>query len=285
MTMAMQKNILRFILLACFLTGWSIVYASPTSELRQFRAYFETRFPNLKLSEFSKGEWIPGIAGSNALAQYHSIMDFPPQSFAVDRGQKLFHKAFPDGSHYGNCFPHHGVGIAQTYPRFNEKTGQVETLALKINQCRVKNHLKPLAYEKGALADILAYMASTSKGKKISIKTPKTSQALQAYSLGKNFFYARIGALNLSCADCHMIHSGQRLRGQMITPALGLLAGFPVYRAKWGDMGTVDRRFRSCNKKIRAKPFKPQSIQYRDLQYFLTYMSNGLPSEGPGYRN
>src|SRR6056297_1219810 len=133
MIMAIQRNLLKFVLLMGLLSVWSIVYASPASDLQQFRAYFQTRFPNLKLSEFSKGEWIPGIASPNALAQYHSIMEFPPQSFAVDKGRKLFNKAFPDGNHYSDCFPHHGVGIAQTYPRFNQKTGQVETLALKIN--------------------------------------------------------------------------------------------------------------------------------------------------------
>ncbi|MDH5378316.1 MAG: sulfur oxidation c-type cytochrome SoxA, partial [Gammaproteobacteria bacterium] len=56
------------------------------------------------------------------------------------------------------------------------------------------------------------------------------------------------------------------------------------YRAKWQELGTLHRRFGGCNKQVRAKPFKPQSEEYRNLEYFLTYMSNGLKSNAPGMR-
>jgi hypothetical protein len=44
------------------------------------------------------------------------------------------------------------------------------------------------------------------------------------------------------------------------------------------------RRFVGCNKQVRAKAFKPQGDEYRNLEYFLTYMSNGIPWNGPGAR-
>lgn len=265
--------------------GWMpLVQATPQQDLAAFRAYFMTRFPSVPIQSFSKGEWIPGIASVDAISQYQSIMSFPPQTFAVASGKRLFHKPFPDGQRYADCFPQQGIGISENYPYFDSKSGQVVTLALAVNQCRIQNHLPPLGYKKGPLAEILAYMASTSAGRPIHVTIPDQPKALEAYKLGKGFFYTQIGALNLSCADCHMFHSGQRLRSQLISPALGMVAGFPVYRAKWGGLGTLDRRFIGCNKKIRVKPYKPQSVQYRDLQYFLTYMSNGIPMTGPGYR-
>jgi sulfur-oxidizing protein SoxA len=49
-------------------------------------------------------------------------------------------------------------------------------------------------------------------------------------------------------------------------------------------MGTLVRRFIGCNKNIRSAPDKPDSLAYRDLEYFLTAMSNGLPIAGPGAR-
>jgi sulfur-oxidizing protein SoxA len=49
-------------------------------------------------------------------------------------------------------------------------------------------------------------------------------------------------------------------------------------------MGTLHRRFGGCNGQVRAKPFKAQSVQYRELEYFLAYMSNGLELNGPGAR-
>jgi len=35
---------------------------------------------------------------------------------------------------------------------------------------------------------------------------------------------------------------------------------------------------------MRAKPLKANSEDYNDLEYFLTYMSNGLPMLTPVYR-
>ncbi|AOU98420.1 sulfur oxidation c-type cytochrome SoxA [Acidihalobacter yilgarnensis] len=273
------------VLLSSLMPGIASARSTPAQDLAAFQGYFQTRFPGVPLKDYAQGEWIPGIAGADALAQYRSVMQFPPQSLAIGKGKQLFDTPFPNGHHYADCFPHGGIGIRQDYPRFDPATGQVVSLAVAVNQCRRDNGLKPLAWKRGPLADILAYMASTSVGKPMQIATPNTPAALAAYARGKAFFYARIGRLNLSCADCHMVHSGQRLRAQLISPALGMPNGFPVYRAKWGGLGTLDRRFIGCNKKIRAKPFKPQSVRYRDLAYFLSYMSNGLPITGPAYRN
>jgi L-cysteine S-thiosulfotransferase len=70
----------------------------------------------------------------------------------------------------------------------------------------------------------------------------------------------------------------------MLSPALGHTTGFPVYRAKWGTVGTLHRRFTGCNKQVRAKPFKAQGKEYSNLEYFLTNMSNGIELNGPSAR-
>lgn len=261
-----------------------ISHASPQQDLKNFRQYFEKRFPNTPFKDFSNGAFAKGIGSANAISQWKSMMEFPPFDFALAEGKTLFHTPFPNGKNYASCFKNGGIGIAQRYPYVDNKTGQVITLETAVNSCRVENGVKPLPWKKGKLADIVAYMKSTSDGKRIQIKTPTTPAELKAYDNGKLFFYAKRGQLGMSCADCHMYHSGQHLRSQTLAPALGLITGFPTYRAKWGRLGTVDWRFIGCNKNVRAKPFKPQSAQYRDLQYFLTYMSNGLPINAPQWR-
>jgi len=35
---------------------------------------------------------------------------------------------------------------------------------------------------------------------------------------------------------------------------------------------------------VRARPFEAQSEEFRNLEYFLTYMSNGLELNGPATR-
>ena len=44
------------------------------------------------------------------------------------------------------------------------------------------------------------------------------------------------------------------------------------------------RRIVTCNTQVRAASLPPQDELYRDVEYFLTYMSNGLPVSGPGAR-
>jgi sulfur-oxidizing protein SoxA len=88
----------------------------------------------------------------------------------------------------------------------------------------------------------------------------------------------------MSCADCHQYNAGNRVRADVLSPALGHPTHFPVYRSKWGGLGTLHRRYVGCNEQVRAAPYKPQGEEYSDLEYFETYMSNGLEANGPGAR-
>lgn len=256
--------------------------ADPASDVKAFQSYFQQRFPKLALKDYVNG---PYNFSANDRAQWKQILEFPPYSFAVDAGKKAFETKFSDGGSYASCFSHGGISIAQDYPKFDEKTGKVVTLGIAVNECREKHGEKRLNLTKGELADIVAYMTSTSDGKRINVVIPKDPRALAAYESGKEYFYSRRGQLNFSCASCHVQAAGRRLRGQYLAPALGIAASFPVYRSKWGDIGTLVRRFIGCNKKVRSVPDKADAASYRDLQYFLTYMSNGLPIAGPGARS
>ena len=155
-----------------------------------------------------------------------------------------------------------------------------------INMCREANGEEPLNYRKGPLAQISAYLAYLSRGNVIDVKIPAGDpRALAAYEEGQRFYYSRRGQLNFSCASCHATALGTNLRAELIGPALGQVSHFPVYRKQWGEVGTLHRRYRGCIQQIRARPFVPQSREYRNLEYFHTYMSNGIPLNGPGSRH
>jgi sulfur-oxidizing protein SoxA len=253
----------------------------PAADRLAFQAYFKSRFPALPLAEFANG---PYAVNAEMRKQWESINAFPPYDFALDEGKQAFETPFANGRTYGDCFPNQGIGIRQNYPVFDRATGEVVTLDLAINRCRERNGEKPLPYETGLMASITAYMAETSRGKPFAIEIPDDPRALDAYEDGKRFFYSRRGQLNFSCASCHVQAAGQRMRGDILAPALGILASFPIYRSDWGSMGTIDRRFTSCSVQVRSVPFAPQDKVYRNLEYFLSYMSNGVPIAGPGTR-
>ena len=254
---------------------------TPASDQKAFAAFFRGRFPEAPLADFANG---PYAVDAPMRKQWEEIMQFPPYDFALDEGKTAFETPFANGRTYAECFAKGGVGIRQDFPYFDAKSGEIITLDLAVNRCRQANGEKPLPYQTGMMASITAYMSETSRGKPFDIKVPDDPRALAAYEAGKKFFYTRRGQLNFSCASCHVESSGQRMRADILAPAFGILAAFPIYRSEWGSMGTIDRRFTSCSAQMRSEPLPPQDPAYRAVEYFLSYMSNGVPISGPGTR-
>jgi sulfur-oxidizing protein SoxA len=253
----------------------------PAKDARAFQDYFFKKFPNVKPDDFANG---PYALNEDMRRQWEEKEQFPPYEFSLEAGKELFAKPFANGKHYADCFADQGVGIKQDYPQFDEKSGKVITLELALNQCRAANGEKAISYTGDDMAALTAYMAFTSRGKPFNIKIPDDPRALEAYEDGKRYFYTRRGQLNFSCATCHVQNPGERLRAEVLAPALGILNAMPIYRSEWGGMGTTSRRFITCNSQVRGVPVEAQSDEYRDLEYFLSYVSNGLPISGPGSR-
>ncbi|MCB1786836.1 MAG: sulfur oxidation c-type cytochrome SoxA [Gammaproteobacteria bacterium] len=254
---------------------------APQQDLETFQDYFGKRFPKVSFDDFANGSY----ALDEVLRQnWEAIEEFPPYETAIEEGGELWNTPFQNGKSYADCFAGEQA-IANAYPRWDGNRKSVVTLPMALNECRTSNGEQPLPYKKGKLMSLLAYVAFESRGQKTQVDIPADDpDALAAYEQGKRFFYTRRGQLNLSCAHCHVAYPGQLLRSETLSPALGHTTHWPVYRSKWGEMGSLHRRFAGCNEQVRAKAFSPQSDEYRNLEYFLTYMSNGLPLNGPGSR-
>lgn len=253
--------------------------ASPETDRTAFAKYFENRFPATPREDFVNGIYSIDPASRE---QWQEIEEFPPYELAIDAGKAEYEKPFANGKGYSDCF---GDGAVRgNYPDWDTGRKEIVTLELAINECRKVNGEKPLKYKKGKIANLSAYMAYLSRGQKIAIAIPEDPDALAAYERGKQFYYSKRGQLNFSCFDCHGSGAGSYVRADRLSPALGHTSHFPVYRSKWGGMGTLHRRFGGCNQQVRAAPFKAQSVEYKELEYFLTYMSNGLEFNGPGAR-
>jgi L-cysteine S-thiosulfotransferase len=253
----------------------------PVADAAAFQKYFTDKFPKVKLEDFVNG---PYSMNEDMHRQWVEKEEFPPYDFSLDLGKEMFATPFKNGKSYADCFPNQGIGIRQNYPYFDANEGKVVTLELALNRCREANGEAPFSYVKDDMAALTAYMAFTSRGKPFDIKIPNDPRALAAYQNGKRYFYTRRGQLNFSCASCHVQNPGERIRAEILAPALGILNAMPIYRSEWGGMGTISRRFVTCNIQTRGVPLEPQADEYRDLEYYLSYVSNGLPISGPGAR-
>ena len=262
-------------------SSWAVETPAPAKDFKVFRDYFTKKFPKVSLNDFVNG---PYSMNEDMRKQWIEKEELPPYDFALDRGKELLSTPFKNGKTLADCFPNKGIGIRQNYPYFDEKKNEVVTLELAVNRCLQDNGDKPYSYVKDDMAAVTAYMAFTSRGKPFDIKIPNNLRALQAYESGKQYFYQRRGQLNFSCASCHVQGAGERIRAEVLAPALGILNAMPIYRSEWGGMGTTSRRLTSCNSQVRATPLEPQDPEFRNLEYYLSYLSNGLPISGPGAR-
>jgi len=285
----MKKLIIAAAALA--LTAPLVSQASPQSDLNNMKKHFAKKFPGVKYQDLANGVY---ALDKGRRIEWESMEEFPPYEPGVEIGKSLFKKY-----KVGKCFKNGGIGIKQNYPYYDGKSGKVRTLEGDLMACLKSSGIdtkkEKLKFGKGKFAAIAAYMAYTSRGKTINVKVPG-GKATKIYNNGKNFFYAKRGQLNFSCADCHVYNPGVKLRTMLLSTAIGQSTHFPVYRKKWEaggtsplhGFGTIQRRYGGCNKMVRAKPLKPkggkQHPSYVALEYFHTYLSNGLKINAPGIR-
>ena len=268
---------MRWLALAAVLLSGS-AYADPESDRQAFRAFFEKRFPNKELNEHIDGAYALNEA---AREQWIEMEDFPPYEFTIDDGQALFEEPFVDGAGYADCFENDGA-VKHQYPRYDTRRQTVITLEMAINDCREAHGEAPYDWRSEELVQLTAYMAYVSRDEAFEVEVPP--EGLAAYTAGKQYYYSRRGQLNFACSHCHMQMAGMKLRAETLSAAIGQTTHWPVYRLKWQETGPLHRRFARCNQQVGAEDLPFQSETYRNLEYFLTYMSNGMPLNGPATR-
>lgn len=256
--------------------------AGPEEDRQAFVAYYQERFPHVPFEEFANGIY---ALDADARAQWQAIEDFPPYEFSIERGSELWKEALPSGAPLAVCFGDDTAAIRPRYPRYEAEFGGIVTLPLAINRCREANGAQALEYADEAMIDLTAYLAYEARGRRVDTQIPPDEPgALAAYESGKRFYYSKRGQLNFACADCHVTSVGLYVRADRLGPSLGHPTHFPVYRSKLGRVISLHERFYGCVRDVRAKPFALQSAEFRNVEYFLSYMSNGLDINGPGAR-
>lgn len=278
----MNKLFSSIALLAIVLSPFAAVQAgTPAEDTKALKGYFtKTLGEKINFDDFIDGTY---ALNEDARSQWEEIEEFPPYEIGIEKGAELWEKEFANGKTFSSCFGDDVSAIRGKYPHHDEATDTIVTLESDINKCLTDNGEKPYGWKKGNIAFVSAHIAYEGRGGKIDVQ-PKTEKALAWYNKGKNFFYTKRGQLNMSCADCHVYNANRMVRAEPLSPVIGHTSHFPVQRSKWGELGTLHRRYGGCNANIRAKSFKAQSDEYRALEYFEAVMSNGLVLNGPGSR-
>jgi len=283
----MKKIITIAMMLAASTVGATSQNASVQKDIDAFQGYFASTFPNMTKDQFSNGSY---QFSEDKLLQYEAQMDMPAFEDSLEKGESLWNTAFKNGKTYASCFDVKVNKIRALYPRWNADSKKVETLEASINACRESNGESKIGWKKGSMAFISAFLNTAAAGETINVIVPVgDAGAKAAWDAGKNTFYTKRGQLNLSCADCHVYSAAKRIRGNILSGAMGHVTHFPVWRGKWAakkgnGYGTIQRRYGGCYKQVRAVPEKAQKPTYDNLEYFHTSMSNGMQYVGTEYR-
>ncbi|MGD2140094.1 MAG: sulfur oxidation c-type cytochrome SoxA [Burkholderiales bacterium] len=273
-------NFFRLVLAGLLLIWVLPLMASPESDREQFLAFFRERFPDVPVEEYVNGSM---MRSDDALAQYESIMDFPPFQGDIDRGRTLWEKPFANGKAFADCFDNGGHNVAGFYPYYDQSSDRVVTFEMAINACLKDNNEVPLDYgDRKTMGVLTAYARTLSDGMLMDIKV-QSEGARRKYEAGRAFYFRRIGQHNLACASCHLTHAGHYFREEMLSPTIGQAVHFPVFRG--GEfLYTLHMRYQRCMEAVRAVPFPAGSEELNNLEYFHSYLSNGLPLKASVYR-
>ncbi|MGA7593906.1 MAG: sulfur oxidation c-type cytochrome SoxA [Gallionella sp.] len=267
-------------ILALLLLGASFsVYASPANDRAAMIQYYKKILPDIKFQDYIYGAL---AMNPDAKSQYDDIMAFPPYAIDLDKGKSMWETPFKNGKYFSSCFRHGGKNVAGRYPYYDNAAGHVVTFENAVNACLKKNGEEELEYGSSKMGLLTAYARSLSDGMKVNVKV-RGKGALAAYEKGKKYYYTRNGQLNFSCASCHVQSAGKFIRSDQLSMMIGQASHWPEFRGGT-DIVTLQKRFMQCQKNMRAKPLKANSEDYNNLEYFLTYMSNGLPMLTPVFR-
>lgn len=190
----------------------------------------------------------------------------------LEAGKKILGRKFRNGRTLAACFPNGGRRVAATYPQYDPRLKRVITLEMAVNQC-LKTHNEPLLdHGEAEMANVTAYLRSLANGQKVAIRIPAAAE--DRFEQGRRIYFTRMGQRNFACASCHLQAAGKRFLDSPLSPAIGQATHFPVIRN--GAAVTLHSRMRQCLELMGAAPFAAGSEELNDLEFFLTYLSNGL---------
>ena len=172
-----MRKIIGMLGLCLALPAWS----GPEEDLAALRDFYAKRFPDIELSAHKDGAYALDEAKRE---QWLEMEEFPPYEIAVDDGADLYQEGFANGGSYADCLGEGAPAVKDQYPYSDSERGEVITLELALNDCRLAAGEEALDWDSEELAAVVAYIAMESRGQTMAVKVPDDPRALAAYHAG-----------------------------------------------------------------------------------------------------
>ncbi|MBU2357841.1 MAG: sulfur oxidation c-type cytochrome SoxA [Alphaproteobacteria bacterium] len=222
----------------------------------------------------------------DASLQQMEMDDFEnPAVIAVDRATEMWSTV--EGTADKSCASCHEnleadmKGVRAVYPKWNEKAGELRTLASQINHCRTDNMgAEAWKYDGDDMTGMEALISIQSRGMPMNVAIDGPVHDL--WKQGEEMYYTRYGQLELSCANCHEQNYDNYIRADHLSQ--GQTNGFPAFRLKNDGLVQVQNRFKGCIRDTRAETYSVGSPEFDALELYVASRGNGLSVEGPSVR-
>jgi L-cysteine S-thiosulfotransferase len=251
-------------------------FAAPDAVKGEIAARLKAQAPGIAAAEY-----VNGAAAFDTELRARVDENAAAGAASVEAGKKLWNAKFADGKSLGSCFPNGGRRVAASYPLYDPRLKRVVTLEMAVNQCR-RAHKETFweATDPATMGAALAYVRSLSNGVKVAVRVPAAAE--DRFEQGRRLYFTRMGQRNFACASCHVQGAGKRYTDTPLSPAIGQATHWPVIRDD--APVTLQARMRECLELMGAAPFAAGSDELNHLEYFLTYLSNGLPLKANAWR-
>jgi sulfur-oxidizing protein SoxA len=178
-------------------------------------------------------------------------------------------------------------GVAARYPRHVPQYRRVMSVEDFLAVHGPETTGIPFAAESESNLNMTLLVKMASNGLPVAVDT-ESREARAAWLRGRASFYRRVGERNHSCADCHTPEKGAnkflggRYLGDVTT---GLTRHFPTWRTSQTQVWDMRKRMQWCMTPLGMNMLPSDSVEYAELELYLTSFDKGKPLSVPGIRH
>jgi len=214
-----------------------------------------------------------------------------PAIVLADDAETLWTTRGPSGKACADC--HEGGAsramrsVGTRYPKFVKPYGRVMSIEDFLEMHAPEMTGLAMAVESADNLSMTMFVKRASNGLPVSVDI-ESPEARAALARGKATFYRRVGERNHACADCHTpdAAAGKFLGGRVLADVrAGLTRHFPTWRTDRAEVWDMRKRFQWCMTPLGMNMLAADSIEYAELELYLTSFDNGKPLSVPGIRH
>jgi sulfur-oxidizing protein SoxA len=214
-----------------------------------------------------------------------------PAVLVAESAEGVWSAKGPAGTACADC--HRGSldaamrGVATRYPRFVPATRRVMSIEDLLTVHAPETTGRPMAAQSAENLGMAMRIKMASNGMAVAVDT-SSGEARAALARGRAAFDKRVGERNHACADCHTADKGadKFLGGRLLADVrAGLTRHFPTWRTSQAEVWDVRKRMQWCMTPLGTNMLPADSVEYAELELYLTSFDNGRPLDAPGIRH